>query len=284
MDKKSLYEILGVAPTASLAELKAAHRRRSFELMSGKAKLPRDECDYHLKLLDVALETLSDPDARTEYDIRQGLAAPPPPTLPALRPVSAADEARALQLAAAIEENHRTALAGEQRLQLEAIRTTVGTSTRALKTILRVVAGLIVLFFVLRGAQLAMASRRPAAAPPSPQVLRAEEMLIIQAYYKKHGVRPASRAEAELLEQEQRRRDNERREAEFERTRDAEERARFAEEGRAIGREVGDELRRAEEMARLEDRRRAAELAELEARERRRAAGRKRESEQEQEE
>lgn len=278
--KQSMYEILGVAPAASLDEIRAAHRRRSFELMSGKLGLPRDECDYRLKLLDVALQTLSDADARAEHDIRRGLAEAPAASLPVIRPASPDDEARALQLAAIVEASHRMGLANDQRLQFEAVSSTVGASARALKAALRIVVGLVILFFVLRGAQLAMASRKPAAAPPSAEVKRAEEMLVIQAYYKKHGVRPASRAEAELLEQEDRRRENERREAEFERERSAREMQQFAEEGRAIGRQVSNDIRAAEETARFEDRQRAEEQAYQEAQQRRREAGQDREEEE----
>jgi curved DNA-binding protein CbpA len=262
-DKKTLYQILGVEQTASLTEIKTAHRRLSFKLLSGKSGIDASERDYQLKLLDAALETLSDVDTRAAYDRRlsppQALAAPLP--VPVAAPV---DASRALQLAEAVEQNFRISTEAERKMQFRAVTSTLGTSARAAKTILRIVVGLVILFMVMRWGQMAMASRTP--PPPSAEILKAEEKLIIQKYFKTHGVRPGSRAEAESLTQEQRRKENAQREADFERERAARDLASFAEQGRSIGEAVHRDLRAAEEEARAEDLRRRRELQEEQAR------------------
>jgi curved DNA-binding protein CbpA len=263
-EKKSMYQILGVEPKAPIADIKAAHRRLSFRLLSGKSGLSLDERDYQLKLLDAALETLSDVDKRAAYDARLPQPAAPDARLPVpvANPIAnPADESRALRLAEAVEHDFKLAAGNERKMQFQAITSTLGTSARALKTILRIVVGLIVLFMVMRWGQMAMASRTP-PPPPSAEVLKAEEKLIIQKYYKTHGVRLGSRAEAEQLTLEHRRKENAQREAEFERDRAARELERFAEQGRSIGEEVSRDLRVAEAEARAEDLRRKRELQE----------------------
>lgn len=262
--KKTMYQILRVDATATTAEIKAAHRRLSFALLSGKASLSPDERDYQLKLLDVALATLSDAEARAAYDAKLSAPVSPAPPLPV--PVTSPSEvSRALQLAEVVEQNFRMSVGNERKLQFDAVSATLGNSARALKTILRIIIGLVILFMVMRWGQMAMASRPP-PPPPSSEVLKAEEKLVIQRYFKTYGVRPGSRAEAEMLTMEHRRKENAAREADYERDRAAREAERFAEQGRSIGERVHEDLRIAEEAAREEDQRRKREIQEEQAR------------------
>jgi len=262
--KKTMYEILEVSPTASHADIKAAHKRLSIELMSGTLGLSREECNFRLNVLDVALHTLSVPVSRDAYDAQlastnaTGKVAFPIKS----NVVSLGDEAKALRIVAAIEDNYKIAAANIDSFQfpIKEVFSTVSVSARSLKRLLRVIIGLLVLGFVLKMGQMAFASRQ--AGRPSSEVARAEEKLIIQEYYKKYGVRPASRAEAEFLEQENRRKENEQREAAFEEKKKEEEYSRFVEESRRIGDRVHANLVRDEERERYEEMQRQRDLAE----------------------
>jgi len=262
--KKTMYEILGVPPTASLADIKAAHKRLSLAIISGSLGLSREECNYRLNLLDVALNTLSVPAMRDSYDAQLAAAAVPGKLAVPVKTniASLGNESKALSVFAAIENNYKIAAAGldNHPIPLKEIASTVGASTRALKSILRTLIGLAILGFVLKTGQWAL-SHRQAGHPPI-EVVKAEEKLIIQEYYKKHGVRPASRAEAEFLEKEHRRQENEQREAAFAEKRKEEEYRRFVEESREIGDRVTAERIYAEERERREEMQKQRYLAE----------------------
>lgn len=75
---------------------------------------------------------------------------------------------------------------------------------------------------------------------------RAEEQLVIEEYFQKYGVRPASAAEARLLEQANQRREREEREAERQQQRVEEDARRFEEDARQEGEQVAADLRQAE--------------------------------------
>jgi flagellar biosynthesis GTPase FlhF len=92
------------------------------------------------------------------------------------------------------------------------------------------------------------------------QVSKAEDKVAIQEYYQTHGVRPASKAEADLLEVENRRKENERRALEREKERAEEESARFEQESRRIGERVSDNLRNAESQTRYEEEQKKRQL------------------------
>lgn len=261
-NKKTLYEILEVSPTASYFDIKAAHKRLSLKLMS--LGLSREDCDFKLNLLDVALHTLSVPLSREAYDAQlASTAAPGNAFLPVkANAMSLVGASNASQVAAALENSQKLATAMMQAHQfpVKEVSSTAGMAARSLKTILRVVIGLLVLGFFIRMGQTAVAFRH--AGQPTRDELKAEEKLIIQEYYKKHGVRPASRAEAELLEQENRLRENEQRAAKDEERRKENEYHRFVEESRREGEYVHEDLVRNEEIARREQAQRQRQEAE----------------------
>lgn len=262
--KKSMYEILGVSPTASQAELKAAHRRLSFEIMSGKLGLDPEDCKLRLQVLDVALNTLSDPVSRDAYDMQQVAASQANTALPArLASGSVSNEVQALQLATAVDSilKSNTAAIDERQLQFKAVSQTVGASLRSVKTILRIIGLLLLLGMVLRMGGCMMAARKPVF--PAGVVAKAEGKLIVQAYYKKHGVRAANRAEVEALEAENRARETARREDEFKQRRAEDEAQRFIEDAQNNFRRAEMEQERAQAEARYQAMRR--ERAEAEA-------------------
>lgn len=251
-NKRSLYEILGVAPTASLAELKAGHRRLSLEIMSGKLGVSREDCDYRLQLLDVALSTLSDPCSRDAYDLQLAEASRANRSFPVSSAIGAGGaEGRAPQLAAVVEDVYKANVPAidERQFQLAAVSQTVGASMRSLQIILRVVFWLLLLGIVIRLGSCTLAARMRPGLPPA-AVAKAEEMLMIQAYFKQTGVRAASRAEVEALQAEARRLDDERREEEFKQRRADYESDRFFAESQEISRRLEEEQARAEAEAR----------------------------------
>lgn len=253
--KKTMYEILEVSPTATIAEIRSAHRRLSLELMSGKSGESREDVSFKLNLLDVALHTISVPVLRDEYDAKLAAATWSGNALVPVKAnaVSLADTAKVNQIVAAIEGSQKLAAAMMQANQfpVKEVASTVRISARSLKTILRVVIGLIVLGFFIRMGQTAVAYRH--AGQPTADELKAEDNLVILEYYKKHGVRPASRAEAELLEKENHRRESEQRAAKAEEQRKEDEYRRFVEQSRREGEYIHEELVRSEQYAREQE-------------------------------
>lgn len=245
-NKKSMYEILEVEPGASLEQIKAAHRRLSFKIMSDEQRLGRDACEHHLKLLDVALHTLSNPILRESYDAELAATAQPSGNAIALvqaTAVSPAEQLRALALITEMEGNYKVATRSGEReasSMLQTASSTIGASAQSLKVIMRVVIGLSILLMVLMMGRGATASRQGDVAMADK--LRAEEKLIILEYYKKYGVRPASRAEAEFFEAENRRKENAQRAAEFEEKKRQEEYAKFIEDSQRLGDRAHDEV------------------------------------------
>lgn len=249
--KKNLYENLGVSPTASPAELKAAHRRLSFETMSGKLSLSNEDRDYRLQLLDVALNTLLDPFSRDVYDAQLAAANQGNVTLPAkLATGSLGGEGQALQVAAVVAGMYKTGVAAsdEHRVQVNAVAQTVGASLRSVKIILQIVLWSLILGVTLRMGGCVLAARD--TVPPPAAVARAEGKLIVQEYYKKHGVRAANRAEVAALEAENRRSENDRREEEFNQRKAEDASQRFIEESQEKFRRLEREQERAKAEAR----------------------------------
>lgn len=262
--KKNLYENLGVSPAASNAELKAAHRRLTFETLSGKLGLSNEDRDYRLQLLDIALNTLADPLSRDVYDAKLAAANQANVVLPAKLAIgSVGGDGRALQVAAAVESMYKANMefVDTPGLQLNPVAKTVGASLRSVKIILQIVLWSLLLGMTMRLGGCVLAARD--AVPPPAAVARAEGKLIVQDYYMKHGVRAANRAEVAALEAESRRSENERREEEFNQRKSEDAAQRFFDEARDASLRADREQERAKAEARYEKerRQRAAQLA-----------------------
>jgi hypothetical protein len=246
--KKTLYEILDVAPNASLPEIQAAHRRLCRKLLLGKSGQSREDIDFNLKVIDVALHTLSDQASRDTYDAQLSAR-----TMPVNAVVPLRADAASLKVAAAIEENQRitAVIQSGDESPLKILSTTAASSVSALTKIFRGVVGLIALGAILKMSTCILAGRQPERGAGG--VSKAEEKVILQEYYQTHGVRPGSKIEADLLEVESRRKENERREAAREKEKEEERYRRFVEDSRRTGQQASENLRRAEERARYEE-------------------------------
>ena len=67
---RTLYEVLGVAPGAGVAELQAAYRREFGALEAARGNMNPDSFNEQMQLLRLALSTLADPASRLGYDTK----------------------------------------------------------------------------------------------------------------------------------------------------------------------------------------------------------------------
>ncbi|HSM98596.1 MAG TPA: hypothetical protein VLS47_06230 [Gallionella sp.] len=262
--KQTMYEMLGISQTATLPEIKAAHHRLTRALVSSGSGLAQEEVNHKLQVLDLALNTLSVQWSRDAYDAQ--LAALNPSAniaSPALNVMKVPQGAvfNPLQVAVAIEDTRRLAVSSKagHPVPLAVMSATVSSSVSALRAIFRVFGGLLVLGIVIF-TSMRIAESRGEAPYPEMRAM-AEEKVIIQDYYHKYGVRPASRAEAEALELENRRQANAQHIAELQRKKQEEDYARFVEQSRRDGEQITNDLQRAEESARYEEERKRREAA-----------------------
>jgi hypothetical protein len=254
--KPTLYEILEVSKAAPLSEIKAAHRRLSLVLMSGASGLSREDVNFRLNVLDVALHTLSTPMLRDEYD---GQIAPPISHGHAVVHsnagiVSYGDTVQANRVAAALEESYKlaTSVGISPLFPVKEVSTTAEMSLRSLKKIFRIIVLLSVLASVLQVGRCTLSARQ-GVPPPSEEEVKATELLAIQEHYQKYGVRAANRAELKLLKAEQRRIEREQREAEFAESSKRRQEQQFIAESARHGASIHYDLAQAEQQAAYEE-------------------------------
>lgn len=246
--KKTLYEILDVSPTASLDEIRAAHQRMSRKLLSAASKLSREEVDFKLQVLDVALHTLSTPLSRDEYDAQIA------PLIPSVKVPTQYTDANALKIAAALEESNRitAALLANQPLPLQAVSTTVNSTIKSLSTIFRLLIGLVVFAVVIKWGTAVLAQRTPSAAASS-----AAEKAMLLEYQQTQGASAVN----DPVEVERLRKENAEKAAELEKQKREDAERKFVEESRRIGNKVTDNLSREDARAQDEAVRKAWQLA-----------------------
>ncbi|MES2947457.1 MAG: hypothetical protein V4858_02850 [Pseudomonadota bacterium] len=262
-NKKSLYEILEVANDATFPEIRASHERLTQSLNSLRSTLSHEDYSMQLRLLKVAYSTLAAPMSRDSYDahlsIRSESAKPESVALvttPAIGQGAAAVRAEALLMRADALSLRAEAmglkadlLSGQARPGTDlGEHPLVGLLLASFKKVLLILGTLVAIGMVFK--VTFMVTRNV----PSDQVVDTrsptEDKAFFQEYYQTWGVRPASRAEAELMDAErskndevkraQRQRDDAKRKTEN----DAQQ---FEEESRRRGEQVSAELRYAEE-------------------------------------
>lgn len=270
--KQTMYELLGIQQSATLPEIKSAHRHLTRSLVSGESGLGKDEINHKLQVLDLALNTLSVQWSRDAYDAQ--LAAHNPSVhvdLPALNAMKVPQKSafNSLQVAAALEETREmvNSRMNDPLAPLAIASSTVSSSVSALRKLLRLAGGVLALGAVIQVGLIISGSRM---GQPYPEArAKAEEKVIIQDYYQKHGVRPASRAEAEALQKENQKQAQAQEKAELQKQQEQENYSRFVEESQRQSAQVSYDLQRAEESDRLEKERvrREAEWAQQRAEE-----------------
>ena len=261
--KKTLYEILAVAPHASHEDILATHQSLMSRLQSQKQFFTPAEYEVKLQIIQVAFNTLSSPTARQAYDQDLALQAAMAsssalavPMAPQADPASMALRAEAISLRAEAMSLRADALS----IRSDAVtlssrepfpslaQTGVSALMLALRKILMTVGGLVAVWMVMQVVFLFMANKR--SELDAGQAAKANEKVVLQEYYQTHGVRPASKTEADLLEAESRRKDAEMRAAERAKQKTEDDSRRFEEDAQRRAAEVSSELRYAENQAR----------------------------------
>lgn len=255
--KPNLYELLGVSPHVSVAEVQAAYRRCAHTLEATRGSLPPEQFADRSQLLRLALSTLTDPVTRQGYDQKLIVLA---------LSVSSGNAARADALALRADALALRADAIQTRADVEPQTVAVARllASGTLKTVSYVTRAIGVLVIVGFGSfMLTRCNGDSSEARRAVLDAKAQEKTLLQEYYNTHGVRPANMAELELLNAERRRRDNQARAETQDRNKEQREQRSFEEESRRRGREVSERLRMDEERQQMQivrDRERAEDL------------------------
>lgn len=277
--KKTFYEILEVPSNATYAEIKAAYQKLSDKLHSERTESNREDIDFKLNVLNFAYHTLSVPLSRDAYDAQiappaEGTATSMTITVQPtddlalkaeallLRADAAALRADALLLrsdATSLRVNP-TALrvqtvpdeeANGLQSALQTVSAMFVSMGSPLKRVITFLGGVVAFLMVILVAIVLFANRHPFST--SSGMSKEEEKLYLQTYYQENGVRVASKLEADLLDAENKRKQEQLR-AEEKEQRAKEELERkerqFADESRRMGERVSENLRRDEERER----------------------------------
>lgn len=265
--KKSLYEILEVPAHATYAEIRASYERLVQALDSRQAALSRDDHTMQMRLLRVAYNTLATPSSRDAYDASLAVRNEPaqPGTALLVTPAAAGSaspsvmradalmmRAEAIALRADALGLKADLLSGQAQPAVSDVPPVVARLLRYAKRTLLTLGTLAAIGMVLKVVFLLSVSQQPGGVvvtTPGP----ADDKAFLQEYYQTYGVRPASRAEAALLDAERRKNEEARRaqKQQEDAARHAElAQRRFEEDARRRGEQASIELRYAEERAR----------------------------------
>lgn len=216
--KKSLYELLDVQSSASEADIRTAYQARLQALEEQRATLTHEDYNMQQRLLRVAYNTLSSPTTRDAYDaqlMERSQAAQPakglqmipitPSPNPAadlrtdallLRAEAMALRANALELKADAASGHAMPTTGWS--QPSGLRS-IFSSFKKLIFALGVLAAIGMVINVMT-----LLTRNRSSGEYVGNRSQVEEKVYLQEYYQTYGVRPASRAEAQLMDAERR--------------------------------------------------------------------------------
>ncbi len=277
--KKTLYEILAVAPTASYADIEAAYTALLAALQSQKGSFTPADYDFRLKVIHLAYTTLSTAASRDAYDAKQAALQPSPAPVPTIaRALALQPDPEALSLRAEAMSLRADAMSLRADAMVlksggPAYGPTYGTTfsparsqdedsllssfAPVLRKILLVLGTLGAITIVSQLVAMVFASHRVDVSAGT--AAKASEKVQLQEYYQTHGVQPANLAEMERMEAENRRKEAEKRTAERDKSKAELDARRFEDESRRLGDRVAADLRMAElqaaEQARREDER-----------------------------
>lgn len=219
------YELLGVAPWADLAEITSAYLRITRDLSALKDGDGAAANAARLEQVEEAYDVLSNPSRRSAYDAQLGVQG-------RLPYVEADAESR---------------------------------KWSPIRRLLTIIASLMAIGMVIQVSVMLVAYKRASSAASIDAHSPVAEKAYLQEFYQTYGIRAASKAEADLLLAEIRRKEEAAREERREELARAEQERKlrqFEEESRRIGAQVSENLRRAEreaERAREEEIRRQEE-------------------------
>ena len=264
-NKKSLYQILEVPTDATYPEIGASHERLLQSLERQQSLLSREDYTLQLRLLKVAYSTLSTPMSRDSYDAH--LTTRNEPTKPNL--ASLVTTSIATSNAAAIRADALLMRADAMALRADALglkadlwsgqptgnggatgSPVVSRLLSGFKTALLTLGTLAALGMVIKVVFLFAMTRQPEAIGTQS---KSDDKLFLQEYFQTYGVRPASRAEADLMDAERRKNEEAKRAQkllEDDKKKTARAELDFEEEARRRGQQVSTELQYAEERAR----------------------------------
>lgn len=258
--KKSLYEILELPQDATYPDIQAAHEKFLRSLESRQSTLSLEDYKLQARLLRVAYSTLSTPSSRDAYDAHLNLrneALQPNSALQVAPPNASAAALRADALLARAEAMALRADALGLRADIVSAYPGAGPSTSgsgtvprllaSFKTVLLTLGTLVALGMILKLVFLFMAGRPPAQADNARS--QAADKVFLQEYYQTHGVRPASRAEAELMDAARRKSEEAQKAQRTLNETAVQAEQKFEEESRRRGEQVSIELQYAEQKA-----------------------------------
>lgn len=245
--KKTLYEVLELNKYATHLEISKAYENLSQQLKLKETILGAEEVQLKQKVLDFAYDTLSIESSRQTYDAK--LSAP---SFPVTSPGP-------IKLEVAIEEH----------------------SPSPVRKLLTIIAGVMVIWLLMQMIFVFVAyrnNRHLAEDVANISASQADEKVRMQEYYQEHGVRVGSKIEADLLENEERRKEELRRQEQYVKKEQERKYQAFVRESRQVGAQVSYDLRRAEEQA---EREKAAEQRRVEQEKRKEEAAEQSRIEQE---
>mgnify|MGYP000858119628 CR=1 FL=1 len=216
--KKSLYELLDVQPSATESAIRAAYQARLQALEDQKSTLSHEDYNMQQRLLRVAYNTLSSSATRNAYDAqlaeRSQQARSPATTALQIVPIQPPHLGSDLRTDAMLLRAEALALRANA-LELKADAgmgyplATDNAVAAGVKSVLN--SGKKVIFFLGIFMDLGMVLKVIAllALPHYKETSSSErseidEKIYLQEYFQTYGVRPASRAEAQLMDIERR--------------------------------------------------------------------------------
>lgn len=217
--KKTLYEMLNVSQDATFAQIQAGHMAVSQELESGLSGLTAQDAAMQLKMVNMALQVLRDTMTRAAYDAKLSQ-----PTGLAVTPLAVGTEALSVKVDSVSLKADAAALMA-QAAMLNANALSMHYAAMPQSGGLQASSGFFKTFrfgFTVLGAIVAISmvtmvlslGRCSGGRIAAQEDAMAQEKLMLQEYYQQYGVRPANKAEMDLLQAQNRKDEAARRSAE----------------------------------------------------------------------